>query len=167
MSLGLHTQIYLNEYGLLVKEEESERTIVRFYLSCIHPVLFHCPAPSLSTLPVEVLSNLATFFEIEDIGLFASVNRSIRSALNDDDSCWKFIYTNLSKYYAAETPSVEDPPIYKEALKDIITERQRRREERFVRTIQVSDWAVPVRVVDPILEIRPRRIDVMDDLDLF
>lgn len=168
ISLGAHAYGYIDEFGIKINRNsfEPERTVLRFAYACIYPFLYHTPVPAFSAMPVEVIANSATFLSIEDIGVLSLVSKTVMSALNRD-TLWEFVYNNLSSYSAIAAPN--QPPVtsYKEAVKGILAQKQERRVSRFVRTMQVSHWAAPGRLVDPIPEVRRRRIDVMDDLDLF
>jgi hypothetical protein len=166
---GNQALAYLDDCGIMLDLNPADpvRSAVRFAFACIYPCIMQTPLPELTSMPVDVVCNVATFLSIEDMGILSFSNASVMSALSND-TVWMYVFNNLSRYCSSEIPK-QPPPLtcYKEAVRDILVEKQKRRLTRFVRTVQVSDWATPGRLIDPLGDIRRRRIDVMDDLNLF
>jgi hypothetical protein len=141
---------------------------LRFAISCVYPAIFGGQPPQLATMPPEVLVEILLCLRIEDMAVLSSSSRYIHTSFKGD-SLWKRVVVKLSDYSSACAPRdlQQVTSGYKDAIAALLRERQRRRMTRFVHAVESSHWANPTRIVDPVADIRRRRIDVMDDLDLF
>ena len=141
---GNHALAYLDDCGITLELNPADppRSAARFAFACIYPCIMRTHVPELTSMPLEVVCNVATFLSIEDMGVLSFSNASVMSAVHND-TVWKYVFNNLSRYCSSESP--QQPPLtgYKEAVKDILVEKQKRRLTRFVRTVQASDWATP------------------------
>ena len=147
---------------------------LRFDLACIQPLLGQWDAPSLATLPTVTHSLVLSYLSIHDMRELGQANRALYTAFCGDD-VWNFVWNNLQKYSNGSKPNSVRPAVgeHRETVRTVIVQRQARRQSAFVSGLGSSDWADPLHfvnrpsMVDPIWELRRRRIDVMDDLDLF
>jgi hypothetical protein len=147
---------------------------LRFDLACIQPLLGESDAPSLPILTTVTHSCVLAYLSIHDMPELGQVNRVLHTAFCGDD-VWNFVWNNLEKYSNGRKPNTVRPAVgeHREAVRTLIAQRQVRRQSAFVSGLGRSDWADPLHfvdrpsMVDPIWELRRRRIDVMDDLDLF
>jgi hypothetical protein len=186
-----HVVAYLDSYRLLcdIARTSAVQVPLVFQLSCILPLIGATPQPKLESMPQETLTRVLTFMTIDEMGLLVGASRQIQSCF-DSDFLWQEIWNSYEKYIKGQKPIGLElhPGEHKAVISNLISERQKRREARFVQSIALSDWSGPVHfidrsslVVDPVREIRRRRmdmlpdplgelrtrtLDVMDDLDL-
>jgi hypothetical protein len=145
---------------------------LRFQLSCIIPWLCDGPQPRFDSVPPEITANILTYMSMEEMGSLATVSKQMKASF-DSDILWSHVWSNFEGYLTGTKPAGTKVDIgeHKNAIANIVLENQRRRESRFVHS--TSDWTGPIHfidrsgIVDPIRSLRRRRIDVMDDLDLF
>jgi hypothetical protein len=141
---------------------------LRFVHACVYPAVLGHDSPTTSSLPVEVIHEIFMFLTISDMGNFSQSSRYTDEAFKLN-TLWSRLITNLKAYVTLSVlPEVGDlagGPMM--AIAELVKRRQHRRLGRFFHTVESSHWAAPTRIVHSIPHIQGRRIDVVDDLDLF
>lgn len=169
---GDHYIAYLGSFAFQPKTI-THHVPLRFELCCILPLLSGGPQPLFDSMPTEVTSNVISYLSLDEMVNTAIVSRQSLTSFNAQ-SLWHHVWSNLGKYLNGNKAIglQVDPGEHKQAVAAAVMERQRKREARFVHS--ASDWSGPIHyidsrpgMIDPIRSLRRRRIDVMDDLDLF
>ena len=168
-----HTVVYLNSYRFACEFNTitPNQIPLRFQLSCIFPLTNKTQQPKLESIPMETMTRILTFLSIDEMGSLLATSHQIQASF-ESDLLWQEIWNSFERYLKGQKPIglTLHPGEHKAVIANLVEERQKRREARFVQSLALSDWSTPTHfidrsmgLVDPVREIRRRRMDVIGD----
>ena len=171
---GSHLIAYLDQFALksVIGSIDYLDIPLRFDLACIQPLLTGGEPPALAHLPREVLVITLAYMRLEDMANASLVSASLKSAFESDE-LWMHVHACFSNYINGPKPPSHTTPVpghYKTAISNILRDRQARREMSFAHSGTLDNWGGPLSHIDSgtfINPVRRRRLQIMDDIDLF